>query len=193
MAAAPCLCGALAAAAPRRSSRLRARAPAAPPPRSLALRCRAASGDGGGGGGGGGGSRGGGFVAGLLVGGTVFGALGLLFAPQISAALLRGRDALRLPRFGAEGDGAGGDPLEAQRANLNEKIAELNAAIDEFSLEARLGAGHGRFGGLARAPAPGAPRAAPRRAGGPRPPRARSGAAPQRRRCALRRAVFDRR
>ncbi len=77
-------------------------------------------------------ARGGGFFTGVLVGGAVFGALGLLFAPQISSALLRGRDALRSPQRAEEED-----PLEEQRKSLNDKIAELNAAIDEFAQEAR--------------------------------------------------------
>jgi hypothetical protein len=148
MFAMPCVCGALsppAGAHARASRSLRRRAAqhlsahAAPPRPRCAPRAAAGGGDAGGSGGGGGRGRGGGgFVAGVLVGGALFGALGLLFAPQISSALLRGRDALRLPRFG-EGDGEdGSDPLEAQRSNLNEKIAELNAAIDEFSLEVRV-------------------------------------------------------
>jgi hypothetical protein len=144
---APCVCGSLAppvGAYARASRSLRRRAAQHAPAHVASLparpRCapRAAAGGsdaGGSSGGGGGRGRGGGFVAGVLVGGALFGALGLLFAPQISSALLRGRDALRLPRFG-EGE-EGSDPLEAQRSNLNDKIAELNAAIDEFSLEVR--------------------------------------------------------
>ena len=42
---------------------------------------------------------GGGFLAGVLVGGTIFGVLGFLFAPQISAALLTDEQRLKLPRF----------------------------------------------------------------------------------------------
>ena len=41
----------------------------------------------------------GGFVAGFVVGGAIFGALGFLFAPQISAALLNEEQRLRLPKF----------------------------------------------------------------------------------------------
>jgi len=78
---------------------------------------------------------GGGFFAGLLLGGTVFGALGLLFAPQISSALLRGKEALRTPRNESGEDGAGA--LEEQRESLNKKILDLNRAIDAFSAEAR--------------------------------------------------------
>ncbi len=42
---------------------------------------------------------GGGFLAGLVVGGAIFGALGYLFAPQISKALLSDDQRLKLPRF----------------------------------------------------------------------------------------------
>lgn len=42
---------------------------------------------------------GGGFVTGFVVGGAIFGALGFLFAPQISAALLNDEQRLRLPKF----------------------------------------------------------------------------------------------
>jgi hypothetical protein len=42
---------------------------------------------------------GGGFFAGVLVGGAIFGALGYLFAPQISKALLSDDQRLKLPRF----------------------------------------------------------------------------------------------
>ena len=35
----------------------------------------------------------------MLVGGAVFGVLGFLFAPQISAALLTDEQRLKLPRF----------------------------------------------------------------------------------------------
>lgn len=41
----------------------------------------------------------GGFFAGFVVGGAVFGAMGYLFAPQISKALLSDDQRLRLPRF----------------------------------------------------------------------------------------------
>lgn len=43
--------------------------------------------------------NGGGFVTGFVVGGAIFGALGFLFAPQISAALLNDEQRLRLPKF----------------------------------------------------------------------------------------------
>ena len=43
--------------------------------------------------------NGGGFVTGFVVGGAIFGALGFLFAPQISAALLSEDQRLKLPKF----------------------------------------------------------------------------------------------
>ena len=43
--------------------------------------------------------NGGSFVTGFVVGGAIFGALGFLFAPQISAALLNDEQRLRLPKF----------------------------------------------------------------------------------------------
>ena len=43
--------------------------------------------------------NGGGFMTGFVVGGAIFGALGFLFAPQISAALLNDEQRLRLPKF----------------------------------------------------------------------------------------------
>lgn len=80
---------------------------------------------------------GGGFVAGVLLGGAVFGALGLLFAPQVSSLLLKGRDALRMPRGGEdERDEDSGESLEEQRSTLNAKIAQLNEAIEAFAQEA---------------------------------------------------------
>ena len=41
----------------------------------------------------------GGFLTGFVVGGAIFGALGFLFAPQISAALLSEDQRLKLPKF----------------------------------------------------------------------------------------------
>lgn len=43
--------------------------------------------------------NGGGFLTGFVVGGAIFGALGFLFAPQISAALLSEDQRLKLPKF----------------------------------------------------------------------------------------------
>jgi gas vesicle protein len=98
---------------------------------------------------------GGGFLAGVLLGGTVFGALGLLFAPQVSNLLLKGRDALRMPRDDERDEDSGESSLEEQRTTLNQKIAQcvvcqlklcartdlalsnrLNEAIEAFAQEA---------------------------------------------------------
>ena len=75
-----------------------------------------------------------GFIGGLLVGGAVFGALGFLFAPQLSKTLLGGKRAISKAL-----DEEAEDELEVTRQNLNEKIAALNAAIDNFSKEAESG------------------------------------------------------
>jgi len=73
--------------------------------------------------------RGGGFTAGFLVGGVIFGSLGFLFAPQISKALLTEDQKLKLPRF-LEDEVR--DP-EATKQELSDKIASLNLAIDEVA------------------------------------------------------------
>lgn len=82
--------------------------------------------------------NGGGFAAGFLLGGAVFGALGFLFAPQISAALLNEDARLKLPRFldDGEGDGVAGNGAGAAaltKEQLADRIAQLNAAIDDVS------------------------------------------------------------
>jgi len=79
----------------------------------------------------------------MLLGGAVFGALGLLFAPQVSSALLKGRDALRMPRS-SDGESREEDDDAAESASssadaLNEKIRALNLAIDEFTVRAQQG------------------------------------------------------
>lgn len=66
------------------------------------------------------------------MGGLVFGALGFLFAPQISKALLGDDQRLRLPRFME--DEQIKDP-EATKQDLIEKIAQLNASIDEVAAQ----------------------------------------------------------
>ena len=82
---------------------------------------------------------GGGFAAGFLLGGAVFGALGFLFAPQISAALLNEDARLKLPRFLDDGDadgegaGAGTSAPALTKEQLADRIAQLNAAIDDVS------------------------------------------------------------
>ena len=70
----------------------------------------------------------------MLVGGAVFGALGFLFAPQLSKTLLGGKRALNKAL-----DEESEDELEVTRQSLNEKIAALNAAIDNFSEQAESG------------------------------------------------------
>nr|XP_024360865.1 uncharacterized protein LOC112275094 isoform X1 [Physcomitrium patens]PNR31059.1 hypothetical protein PHYPA_027375 [Physcomitrium patens] len=86
--------------------------------------------------------RGGGagdFLAGFLIGGAVFGALGYIFAPQISKTLEEGTSvkedgaATKRPARYLEDD----ESLEKTRQNLNEKIAQLNAAIDDVSAQLR--------------------------------------------------------
>ena len=59
----------------------------------------------------------------------MFGVLGFVFAPQISKALLGDDDRLRLPRFLEEQD------PEVTKQNLADKIAQLNAAIDDVSAQ----------------------------------------------------------
>lgn len=61
------------------------------------------------------------------------GVLGFVFAPQISRALLGEDQRLRLPRFLEEEDM---DP-EVTKQNLADKIAQLNAAIDDVSAQLR--------------------------------------------------------
>ncbi|EIE24112.1 hypothetical protein COCSUDRAFT_65747 [Coccomyxa subellipsoidea C-169] len=75
--------------------------------------------------------NGGGFITGFVVGGAIFGALGFLFAPQISAALLSEDQRLKLPKFLDEDEK---DP-EATKQDLADKIASLNAAIDDVSAQ----------------------------------------------------------
>ncbi|PAN39590.1 hypothetical protein PAHAL_7G254200 [Panicum hallii] len=84
---------------------------------------------------------GGGFLAGFLIGGAIFGTLGYVFAPQISRALdslldENGQDSesdetgLRRvpgPRRGQYYD----EGLEKTRQTLGDKISQLNLAIDK--------------------------------------------------------------
>lgn len=82
-----------------------------------------------------------GFTAGFILGGVVFGALGFLFAPQISSALLsEDQSRLKLPRFldDTDADGrarSGGQPMTKQ--DLADRIAQLNSAIDDVSAQLR--------------------------------------------------------
>jgi len=65
-------------------------------------------------------------------GGAVLGTLAFLFAPQLSKRLLAENDRLRLPRFLGDEDE---ESLESTRRTLNDKIAQLNSAIDEVSAQ----------------------------------------------------------
>ncbi|XP_050253376.1 uncharacterized protein LOC126699533 [Quercus robur] len=82
------------------------------------------------------GSRGGGgdFFAGFLLGGAVFGTLAYVFAPQIRRSLLNedeyGFRKAKRPIYYDEG-------LERTRQTLNEKIGQLNSAIDNVSSRLR--------------------------------------------------------
>ncbi|KAF5749253.1 hypothetical protein HS088_TW04G01218 [Tripterygium wilfordii] len=84
------------------------------------------------------GSRGGGgdFIAGFLLGGAIFGTLAYVFAPQIRRSLLNeneyGFRKARRPIYYDEG-------LERTRQTLNEKISQLNSAIDNVSSRLRGG------------------------------------------------------
>ena len=77
------------------------------------------------------------FVGGFLLGGAIFGVAGVLFAPQLSKTFLKGKDAAgRFLYDDYESDDDADAALERTRNDLNEKIAQLNAAIDTFSSEA---------------------------------------------------------
>ncbi|KAK7405941.1 hypothetical protein VNO78_07553 [Psophocarpus tetragonolobus] len=83
-------------------------------------------------------NRGGGgdFVAGFLLGGAVFGTLAYIFAPQIRRSLLNedeyGFRKAKRPIYYDEG-------LERTRQTLNNKISQLNSAIDNVSSRLRGG------------------------------------------------------
>eukprot|EP00249_Psilotum_nudum_P009972 c22258_g2_i1 orf=124-645(+) len=74
------------------------------------------------------------FLAGFLLGGAVFGALGYLLAPEVRKALSSSEKGIgglsRTLQKSWEDDG-----LEKTRKTLNEKIAQLNAAIDNVSAQ----------------------------------------------------------
>ncbi|MBA0765322.1 hypothetical protein Gotri_014539, partial [Gossypium trilobum] len=76
------------------------------------------------------------FVGGFILGGLVVGALGCVFAPQISKAVAGAdrKDLMkRLPKFIYDEEKA----LEKTRKILTEKIAQLNSAIDDVSAQLR--------------------------------------------------------
>ncbi|KAL3524547.1 hypothetical protein ACH5RR_017381 [Cinchona calisaya] len=80
------------------------------------------------------GGGGGDFVAGFLLGGVIFGTLAYIFAPQIRRSLLNedeyGFRRAKRPIYYDEG-------LEKTRQTLNEKISQLNSAIDNVSSRLR--------------------------------------------------------
>ncbi|CAI9087058.1 OLC1v1021025C1 [Oldenlandia corymbosa var. corymbosa] len=80
------------------------------------------------------GGSGGDFVAGFLLGGAIFGTLAYVFAPQIRRSILNedeyGFRRARRPIYYDEG-------LEKTRQTLNEKITQLNSAIDNVSSRLR--------------------------------------------------------
>ncbi|KAL2518521.1 hypothetical protein Adt_14768 [Abeliophyllum distichum] len=76
------------------------------------------------------------FVAGFLLGGAIFGTLAYVFAPQIRRSLLNedeyGFRKAKRPIYYDDG-------LEKTRQTLNEKIGQLNSAIDNVSSRLRGG------------------------------------------------------
>ncbi|KAG5246616.1 hypothetical protein OIU77_020341 [Salix suchowensis] len=76
------------------------------------------------------------FVGGFVLGGLIVGALGCVYAPQISKALTGTdrKDLMRkLPKFIYDEEKA----LEKTRKILAEKIEQLNSAIDDVSSQLR--------------------------------------------------------
>ncbi|MED6194884.1 hypothetical protein PIB30_032666 [Stylosanthes scabra] len=74
------------------------------------------------------------FVGGFVLGGLVVGALGCLYAPQISRALATADSTeimKKLPKFMYDEEKA----LEKTRKVLSQKIAQLNSAIDGVSAQ----------------------------------------------------------
>ncbi|OIW11147.1 hypothetical protein TanjilG_22954 [Lupinus angustifolius] len=82
------------------------------------------------------GGGGGDFLAGFLLGGAVLGTVAYIFAPQIRRSLLNedeyGFRKAKRPIYYDEG-------LERTRQTLNEKISQLNSAIDNVSSRLRGG------------------------------------------------------
>ncbi|XP_010270521.1 PREDICTED: uncharacterized protein LOC104606829 [Nelumbo nucifera] len=77
------------------------------------------------------------FIGGFIFGGIVVGALGCVFAPQISKALAGAdkKDLMKkLPKFIYDEEKA----LEKTRKILTEKIEQLNSAIDNVSAQLRV-------------------------------------------------------
>ncbi|KAF5937000.1 hypothetical protein HYC85_024506 [Camellia sinensis] len=76
------------------------------------------------------------FVGGFVLGGIVVGALGCIYAPQISKALA-GADRKDLMKKLSKFIGDEEKALERTRKILTEKIAQLNSAIDDVSSQLR--------------------------------------------------------
>ncbi|KAF8102951.1 hypothetical protein N665_0189s0005 [Sinapis alba] len=81
------------------------------------------------------GGGGGDFIAGFLLGGALFGAAAYIFAPQIRRSIMSEEDEYGFkkpeqPSYYDEG-------LEKTRETLNEKIGQLNSAIDNVSSRLR--------------------------------------------------------
>ncbi|EES12752.1 hypothetical protein BDA96_06G215600 [Sorghum bicolor] len=95
---------------------------------------------------------GGGFLAGFLIGGAIFGTLGYVFAPQISRTLdslldENGQDSesdetdlQRVPRRQGQYYDEG---LEKTRQTLGDKISQLNLAIDKAASRLKRVTGNG--------------------------------------------------
>ena len=89
------------------------------------------------------------FLGGFLLGGAVFGVAGVLCAPQLSKAFLKGKDAAgRFLYDDYESDEDADAALERTRNDLNEKIEQLNSAIDAFAGEADAGLRDGDDGSV---------------------------------------------
>ncbi|KAG0568061.1 hypothetical protein M758_7G181300 [Ceratodon purpureus] len=84
--------------------------------------------------------RGGGgdFVAGFFLGGLVFGALGYVLAPKITKSLEGAQNEKDDEETSKKSmDMVDDDSLEATRRSLNERIAQLSAAIDDVSAQVK--------------------------------------------------------
>ncbi|KAJ0243652.1 Uncharacterized protein HA466_0196790 [Hirschfeldia incana] len=81
------------------------------------------------------GSGGGDFVAGFLLGGALFGAAAYIFAPQIRRSIMSEEDEYGFKK--AEQPSYYDEGLEKTRETLNEKIGQLNSAIDNVSSRLR--------------------------------------------------------
>ncbi|CAD6259826.1 unnamed protein product [Miscanthus lutarioriparius] len=100
---------------------------------------------------------GGGFLAGFLIGGAIFGTLGYVFAPQISRTLdslldENGQDSesdetglQRVPRRQGQYYDEG---LEKTRQTLGDKISQLNLAIDKAASRLKRVTGNGEIEAL---------------------------------------------